>query len=55
MSDSDGMDSIFEYILTDVLLTVLKPNIIIRKRTDANCSSFHLRVFLGLLNLQGQR
>jgi hypothetical protein len=32
------------------LLVVLKPDIIIRKRTDANCSSFHLRVFLGLLN-----
>jgi hypothetical protein len=34
---------------------VLKPNRIIHKRTDANCSSFHLRVFLGLLNPQGQR
>jgi hypothetical protein len=31
------------------------PNRIIRKRTNANCSSFHLRVFLGLLNPQGQR
>jgi hypothetical protein len=37
------------------LLTVLKPNRIIRKRTDANCSSFHLRVFLGLSNPQEQR
>jgi hypothetical protein len=34
---------------------VLKPNRIISKRTDANCSSFHLRVFLGLSNSQGQR
>jgi hypothetical protein len=32
------------------LLVVLKPNRIIRKCTDANYSSFHLRVFLGLLN-----
>jgi hypothetical protein len=37
------------------LLVVLKPNRIIRKRTDANYSSFHPRVFLGLLNPQGQR
>jgi hypothetical protein len=36
-------------------LAVLKPNRIIHKRTDAICSSFYLRVFLGLLNLQGQR
>jgi hypothetical protein len=28
------------------LLVVVKPNRIIRKNTDANCSSFHLRVFL---------
>jgi hypothetical protein len=32
------------------LLAVLKPNRIIRKRTDANCSSFHSKVFLGLSN-----
>jgi hypothetical protein len=32
------------------LLVVLKLNRIIRKCTDANCSSFHLRVFLGLSN-----
>jgi hypothetical protein len=32
------------------LLAVLKPKRIIRKHTDANCSSFHLRVFLGLSN-----
>jgi hypothetical protein len=32
------------------LLVVLKPNRIICKCTDANCSSFHLRVFLGLSN-----
>jgi hypothetical protein len=37
------------------LLTVLKPNRIIRKRTKANCSGFHLRVFVGLSNPQGQR
>jgi hypothetical protein len=37
------------------LLVVLKPNRIIHKRTDANCSSFHLRVFLGLSNLDGHR
>jgi hypothetical protein len=37
------------------LLAVLKPNRIIRKRTDANCISFYLRVFLGLSNPQGQR
>jgi hypothetical protein len=36
-------------------LAVLKPNRIIRKCTDVNCSSFHLRVFLGLSNPQGQR
>jgi hypothetical protein len=32
------------------LLAVLKPNRIIRKCTDANCCSFHLRVFQGLSN-----
>jgi hypothetical protein len=37
------------------LLVVLKPNRIIHKHTDANCSSFHLRVFLELLNPRGQR
>jgi hypothetical protein len=37
------------------LLVVLKPNRIIDKCTNTNCSSFHLRVFLGLLNPQGQR
>jgi hypothetical protein len=40
---------------TILVLAILKPNRIIRKRTDANCSSFHLRVFLGLSNPQGQR
>jgi hypothetical protein len=35
------------------LLAVLKPNRIICKCTDANCSSFHQRVFPGLSNLQG--
>jgi hypothetical protein len=34
----------------DLLLVVPKPNRIIHKRTDANCNSFHLRVFLGLSN-----
>jgi hypothetical protein len=38
-----------------LLLAVLKPNRIIRKHTDANYSSFDLRVFLGLSNPQGQR
>jgi hypothetical protein len=38
-----------------MLLAVLKPNRIIRKCIDANCSSFQLRVFLGLMNPQGQR
>jgi hypothetical protein len=37
------------------VLADLKSNRIILKRTDANCSSFHLRVFLGLSNPQGQR
>jgi hypothetical protein len=37
------------------LLVALKPNRIIHKRTNANCSSFHLRVFLGLSNPQGQK
>jgi hypothetical protein len=36
------------------LLVVLKPNRIIHKYKDANCSSFQLRVFLGLSNRQGQ-
>jgi hypothetical protein len=38
------------HILHELLLAVLKPNKIISKRIDANCSSFHLRVFLGLSN-----
>jgi hypothetical protein len=38
----------------DRVLMVLKPNRIIRECTDANCSSFHLRVFLGLSNPQGK-
>jgi hypothetical protein len=37
------------------LSVVLKPNRIIHKRTDVNCSSFHLRVFLGLSDPQGQK
>jgi hypothetical protein len=40
----------------DVTLSaVLKPNRIIHKCTNANYSSFHLRVFLGLSNPQEQR
>jgi hypothetical protein len=41
--------------IRESVLAVLKPNRLISKRTDANCSSFHLRVFLGLSNPQGQR
>jgi hypothetical protein len=41
------------YCGVEVLLAVLKTNRIICKRTYANYSSFHLRVFLGLLNPQG--
>jgi hypothetical protein len=37
------------------LLAVLKPNRIIHKHTDSNSNSFHLGVFLGLSNPQGQR
>jgi hypothetical protein len=37
------------------LLALLKPNRIIHKRMDGNCSIFHVRVFLGLSNPQGQR
>jgi hypothetical protein len=37
------------------LLAVLTPNRIIHMRMDVNCSNFHLRVFLGLSNPQGQR
>jgi hypothetical protein len=47
------------YVLPDRrfwwLLAVLKPNRIIHKRTNANYSRFHLRVFLGISNPQGQR
>jgi hypothetical protein len=38
------------YSMSKKALAVLKPNKIIRNRTDASCSSFHLRVFLGLSN-----
>jgi transposase InsO family protein len=41
--------------MLDTVLAVLKLNRIIRKCTNTNCSSFHLRVFLGLSNPQGQR
>jgi hypothetical protein len=37
------------------LLPILKPNRIICKHTYVNCSSLHLRVFLGSSNPQGQR
>jgi hypothetical protein len=37
------------------MLAALKPNRIIHKCTNVNCSSFHLRVFLRLSNPQGQR
>jgi hypothetical protein len=37
------------------VLAVLKPNRIICKHTNANCCSFHLGVFLGLSNPQGQK
>jgi hypothetical protein len=40
--------------LTRTLLAVLKPNRMISKRMDTNYSSFHLRIFLGLSNPQGQ-
>jgi hypothetical protein len=47
-------DLILDFLLSQ-LLVVLKPNRIIRKHTDINCSCFHLRVFLGLFNPQWQR
>jgi hypothetical protein len=39
----------------EILFAHLKPNRIIHKRMDANSSSFHQTVFLGLSNPQGQR
>jgi hypothetical protein len=42
-------------MVPESLLAVLKPNRIIHKRMYANCSSFHLIVFLRLSNPQGQR
>jgi hypothetical protein len=47
----EGVGNVFRI----VVLAVFKPNKIIRKHTDGNCSSFHLRVFLELSNPQGQR
>jgi hypothetical protein len=41
--------------MMSLLLAVLKSSRIIHKHIDANCSSFHLRGFLGLSNPQGQR
>jgi hypothetical protein len=52
---SSGADFMVHEPQARLLLTVLMPNRLIRKRTYANCSSFHLRVFLGLSNPQGQR
>jgi hypothetical protein len=46
---------LFDNLVKYTLLVVLEPNRIIHKRTDANCSNFHLRVFLGLSSPQGQR
>jgi hypothetical protein len=37
------------------LSAVFKPNRIIHKRMNVNCSSFHQRVFLGLSNPRAQR
>jgi hypothetical protein len=42
-------------MVPESLLAVLEPNRIIRKHTDGNSNSFHLGVFLGLSNPQGQR
>jgi hypothetical protein len=42
-------------MVPESFLVVLKPNRIICKLTNAKYSSFHLRVFRGLSNLQGQR
>jgi hypothetical protein len=42
-------------MVPESLLVVLKSNRIICKCTDANCSSFHLRVSLGLSNPHGQK
>jgi hypothetical protein len=42
-------------MVPESMLVVLKPNRIIHKHTDVNCSNFHVRVFLGLSNPQGQR
>jgi hypothetical protein len=52
---TDKLKELAEMIEKAHVLVVLKPNRIIRKCTNANYSSFHLRVFLGLLNPQGQR
>jgi hypothetical protein len=48
-------NGVLTFRASDAMLVVLKANRIIRKRTNANCSSFHLRVFLELSNQQGQR
>jgi hypothetical protein len=42
-------------MVPESMLVVLKPRRIIRKHMDANCIRFHLKVFLGLSNPQGQR
>jgi hypothetical protein len=54
-SDSDVSDDLSFESLSLRVLVVHKPNRIICKHTDANCSSFDLRVFVELSNPQGQR
>jgi hypothetical protein len=44
----------FSFAILMRVLAVLKPNRIICKCMDANCSRFNLRVFLGLSNPQKQ-
>jgi hypothetical protein len=44
------VNTLYPRVVISSLLAVLMPNRIIHKRMDANCSSFHLRVFLRLSN-----
>jgi hypothetical protein len=56
--DSDKNTNLVQLSLAtalESLLAILKPDKIIHKCMNANCSSFHLRVFLGLSNSQGQK
>jgi hypothetical protein len=51
--DSDKNTNLAQLSLAtalESLLAILKPDKIIHKCMNANCSSFHLRVFLGLSN-----